>query len=50
MTLGALAVLVVVAAAAIGLPRLLHTSAKTQSDGDRAAQMSQAAPSAPVPD
>jgi serine/threonine-protein kinase len=49
MTVGALAVLVVVACAAIGLPRLLHTSAKTQSDGDRVAQTSQAAP-APQPE
>jgi serine/threonine-protein kinase len=50
MTLGALAVLVVVACAAIGLPRLLHTSAKTESDGDRAAQTSQAAPATPTPE
>jgi serine/threonine-protein kinase len=50
MTLGALAVLVVVAAAAIGLPRLLHTSAKTESEGDRAAQTSQAAPATPAPE
>ena len=42
MTVGALAVLVVVACAAIGLPRLLHTSAKTESDS--AAQTSPAAP------
>jgi eukaryotic-like serine/threonine-protein kinase len=48
MTVGALAVLVVVACAAIGLPRLLHTSAKTESDG--AAQTSQAAPSTPSPE
>jgi serine/threonine-protein kinase len=50
MTVGALAVLVVVACAAIGLPRLLHTSAKTESDGDRTAQTSQAAPSTPAPE
>src|SRR5882757_8045722 len=50
MTVGALAVLVVVACAAIGLPRLLHTSAKTESDGDRAAQTSQAAPATPAPE
>jgi hypothetical protein len=49
MTVGALAVLVVVACAAIGLPRLLHTSAKTESDGDRAAQTSPAAPSTASP-
>jgi eukaryotic-like serine/threonine-protein kinase len=48
MTVGALAVLVVVACAAIGLPRLLHTSAKTENDS--AAQTSQAAPSAPSPE
>jgi eukaryotic-like serine/threonine-protein kinase len=50
MTVGALAVLVVVACAAIGLPRLLHTSAKTESDGDRAAQTSQAPPATPAPE
>jgi eukaryotic-like serine/threonine-protein kinase len=50
MTVGALAVLVVVACAAIGLPRLLHTSAKTESDGGRAAQTSQAAAATPAPD
>ncbi|MGB8537922.1 MAG: protein kinase [Acidobacteriaceae bacterium] len=50
MTVGALAVLVVVACAAIGLPRLLHTSAKTESDSDRAAQTAQAAPATPAPD
>jgi eukaryotic-like serine/threonine-protein kinase len=50
MTVGALAVLVVVACAAIGLPRLLHTSAKTESGGDQAAQVSQAAPATPTPD
>ena len=49
MTVGALAVLVVVACAAIGLPRLLHTSAKTESDGDRAAQTAQA-PATPTPE
>jgi eukaryotic-like serine/threonine-protein kinase len=47
MTVGALAVLVVVACAAIGLPRLLHTSAKTENDS--AAQMSPAAPSTTSP-
>ena len=47
MTVGALAVLVVVACAAIGLPRLLHTSAKTESDG--AAQTSPAPPSTTSP-
>ncbi len=50
MTLGALGVLVVVACAAIGLPRLLHTSAKTESDADRVAQTTQAAPAAPAPE
>jgi eukaryotic-like serine/threonine-protein kinase len=52
MTVGALAVLVVVACAAIGLPRLLHTSAKTESGADQAAQTSPAAPAPtnPVPD
>ncbi len=50
MTVGALAVLVVVACAAIGLPRLLHTSAKTESDADRAAQTSQAPPATPAPE
>ena len=50
ITVGALAVLVVVACAAIGLPRLLHTSAKTEGDGDRVAQTSQAAPATPTPD
>ena len=48
MTVGALAVLVVVACAAIGLPRLLHTSAKTENDS--AAQTSQAAPSTASPE
>ncbi len=47
MTVGALAVLVVVACAAIGLPRLLHTSAKTENDS--AAQTSPAAPSTSQP-
>jgi eukaryotic-like serine/threonine-protein kinase len=50
MTVGALAVLVVVACAAIGLPRLLHTSAKTESGGDQAAQTSLAAPAPATPD
>ncbi len=49
MTVGALAVLVVVACAAIGLPRLLHTSAKTESAGDQAAQTSPAAPAPATP-
>jgi eukaryotic-like serine/threonine-protein kinase len=48
MTVGALAVLVVVACAAIGLPRLFHTSAKTESDG--AAQTTQTAPSTASPE
>jgi eukaryotic-like serine/threonine-protein kinase len=48
MTVGALAVLVVVACAAIGLPRLLHTSAKTESDS--AAQTSPAPPSTTSPE
>jgi serine/threonine-protein kinase len=48
MTVGALAVLVVVACAAIGLPRLLHTSAKTESDG--ATQTSPPAPSTANPE
>ena len=48
MTVGALAVLVVVACAAIGLPRLLHTSAKTENDP--AAQTAQAAPATPAPE
>ncbi|HET6218786.1 MAG TPA: serine/threonine-protein kinase, partial [Acidobacteriaceae bacterium] len=45
ITVGALAVLVIVAAAAVGLPHLFHTSAKTESDGDRIAQTAPAAPS-----
>jgi hypothetical protein len=49
ITVGALAVLVVVACAAIGLPRLLHTSAKTESGGDQAAQTSPAAPAPASP-
>jgi eukaryotic-like serine/threonine-protein kinase len=51
ITVGALAVLVVVACAAIGLPRLLHTSAKTESDSDPAARASLAAnsPATPAP-
>jgi hypothetical protein len=49
MTVGALAVLVVVACAAIGLPRLLHTSAKTESAGDQAAQTSPATPAPATP-
>jgi len=51
ITVGALAVLVVLACAAIGLPRLFHTSAKTESDGDPAARASLAAnpPTSPAP-
>jgi hypothetical protein len=49
ITVGALAVLVVVAAAAVGLPHLLHTSAKTESDGDRIAQTAPAMPSPASP-
>jgi serine/threonine-protein kinase len=51
ITVGALAVLVVLACAAIGLPRLFHTSAKTEAAGDQAAQTSQAvsSPTSPVP-
>jgi cell division septation protein DedD len=46
---GALAVLVVLACAAIGLPRLFHTSAKTEADGDQATQTSPAPSSATSP-
>ncbi len=49
ITVGALAVLVVVAAAAVGLPHLFHTSAKTESDGDRIAQTAPATPSPAIP-
>jgi hypothetical protein len=49
ITVGALAVLVVVAAAAVGLPHLFHTSAKTESDGDRIAQTAPATPSPASP-
>ena len=51
ITVGALAVLVVVACAAIGLPRLFHTSAKTESDSEPAARASLAAnpPASPAP-
>ena len=44
IALGAFAVLAVVAAAAVGLPRLLHTSAKVQSTADQPANPSPAAP------
>jgi serine/threonine protein kinase len=44
IALGALAVLAVVAAAAVGLPRLLHTSAKVESAADQPAKPSLAAP------
>ena len=44
IALGAFAVLVVVAAAAVGVPRLLHTSAKVETAGDQAAKPSLAAP------
>jgi eukaryotic-like serine/threonine-protein kinase len=54
IALGAFAVLVVVAAAAVGLPRLLHTSAKVESTADQPPKPSLAAPlpanPAPVPD
>ncbi len=54
IALGAFAVLAVVAAAAVGLPRLFHTSAKVESTVDQPASPSQAAPlpsnPAPVPD
>jgi serine/threonine protein kinase len=44
IALGAFAVLAVVAAAAVGLPRLLHTSAKVQNTADQTATPSPAAP------
>ncbi len=44
IALGAFAVLAVVAAAAVGLPRLLHTSAKVESTADQPAQPPLAAP------
>ena len=44
VALGAFAVLAVVAAAAVGLPRLLHTSAKVETTAEQPAQPSQAAP------
>jgi serine/threonine protein kinase len=54
IALGAFAVLAVVAAAAVGLPRLLHTSAKVESTADQPAKPSLAAPlpapPPPVPD
>ena len=51
ITVGALVVLVVVACAAIGLPRLFHTSAKTESDSDPAARplLAANAPATPAP-
>ncbi len=49
MTVGALAVLVVLACAAIGLPRLFHASANTESEGDRTVQVSPAASSPASP-
>jgi eukaryotic-like serine/threonine-protein kinase len=45
IALGAFAVLAVVAAAAVGLPRLLHTSAKVENTADQPAQ----AAAAPLP-
>jgi eukaryotic-like serine/threonine-protein kinase len=47
IALGAFAVLAVVAAAAVGLPRLLHTSAKVESTAD--SQPAQTSPAAPLP-
>ena len=44
IALGAFAVLAVVAAAAVGLPRLLHTSAKVENTADQPAKPSLAAP------
>jgi len=44
IALGAFAVLAVLAAAAVGLPRLLHTSAKVESTADQPAKPSLAAP------
>jgi eukaryotic-like serine/threonine-protein kinase len=44
IALGAFAVLAVVAAAAVGLPRLLHTSAKVENTADQTAKTSPAAP------
>jgi serine/threonine protein kinase len=44
IALGAFAVLAVVAAAAVGLPRLLHTSAKVESTADQPAKLPLAAP------
>jgi len=44
IALGAFAVLVLVAAAAVGVPRLLHTSAKVESAADQPAKPSLAAP------
>jgi eukaryotic-like serine/threonine-protein kinase len=44
IALGAFAVLAVVAAAAVGLPRLLHTSAKVESTADQPAKPPLAAP------
>jgi len=45
IALGAFAVLAVVAAAAVGLPRLLHTSAKVESTADQTTP----SPAAPLP-
>jgi serine/threonine-protein kinase len=49
IALGAFAVLAVVAAAAVGLPRLLHTSAKVESTADQPAKPSVAEPVPPTP-
>jgi len=49
IALGAFAVLAAVAAAAVGLPRLLHTSAKVDSTADQPAKPSVAAPTPPAP-
>jgi eukaryotic-like serine/threonine-protein kinase len=49
IALGAFAVLAAVAAAAVGLPRLLHTSAKVESTADQPAKPSVAAPLPPAP-
>jgi serine/threonine-protein kinase len=49
IALGAFAVLAAVAAAAVGLPRLLHTSAKVETTADQPAKPSVAAPVPPAP-
>jgi eukaryotic-like serine/threonine-protein kinase len=49
ISLGAVAVLVVLACAAVGLPRLFHTSAKTESNGNRTAQALSSPGSPPSP-